>query len=345
MLSKNTFILFFILLGITLISFTKHTFYAKKKSVLLDYPKEWPNPVYDFKENPLDSITIELGRKLFYDPILSLNNTISCGSCHLSFTAFTHVDHALSHGINDSIGTRNSPVLINLAWNKHFMWDGGVNHIDVQALAPITHPAEMGETIGNVVQKIQNSNKYPNLFFEAFGDSIITGEHLLKALSQFQLTLVSANSKYDQVKKGETVFTSQEKNGYKLFKQHCNSCHAEPLFTTGEFANNGLCIDTTLNDFGRMNITQNSADSLKFKIPTLRNIEFSFPYMHDGRFRKISEVLNHYTSEINDSKTVSEELKSKIILTSDQKVDLTAFLLTLTDKEFLFNPKFGFPRK
>lgn len=344
MWNKNTLILSLILLSITLISFRKFSIISNKKLVEIEYPKEWPKPVYDFKNNPLDSSKIELGRKLFYDPILSLNNTISCGSCHLSFTAFTHVDHELSHGINDSIGTRNSPVLINLAWNKHFMWDGGVNHIDAQALAPITNPVEMAETITGVVDKLQKSEKYPKLFLEAFGDSIVTGEHLLKAIAQFQLTLVSANSKYDKVKKGETIFTSQEKNGYKLFKQHCNSCHTEPLFTNGGFANNGLCIDTTLNDYGRINITQNSEDSLKFKIPTLRNIEFSFPYMHDGRFKKISDVLDHYSNGISNSKTLDPELIKKLILTSNEKVDLTAFLLTLTDKEFLFNPKFSFPR-
>ena len=142
---------------------------AQLNEVTLSYPSSWPEPVYDFNDKPLTKEGIELGRKLFYDPILSRNNTISCASCHLSYTAFTHVDHALSHGINDSIGTRNSPVLINLAWNSSFMWDGAVNHIEVQPLAPIAHPAEMGEEIKHVLQKLQNTKKYPPLFQSVFG--------------------------------------------------------------------------------------------------------------------------------------------------------------------------------
>lgn len=307
-------------------------------------PDNWPKPVYDFEKNPLNDKVIALGRKLFYDPILSLDNTISCSSCHLSFTAFTHVDHSLSHGIGDSIGTRNSPVLINLAWNKHFMWDGAVNHIDVQALAPISHPAEMGESIENVILKLNSDSKYQKLFKDAFGSDEILSKQLLKALAQFQLTLISANSKYDKVKRKEAEFTKQEKSGYKLFKKHCASCHAEPLFTSGEFANNGLPIDSNLNDIGRAKITLNDKDKYKFKIPTLRNIEFSFPYMHDGRFKSLNDVLDHYISGISNTENLSPQLINGIKLSSEDKVDIIAFLLTLSDKEFLFNPDFQFPR-
>ena len=312
---------------------------------LFEVPKNWPKPVYDFKKNPLTTNKIELGRELFYDPILSKNNQVSCASCHSPYTAFTHVDHDLSHGIEDRIGTRNSPALMNLAWHHLFMWDGAINHLDMQALAPISHPDEMGETMEHVSQKLQQSNKYRRLFKKAFNDTIITGEYTLKAMSQFMLTLVSANSKYDSVMRKQTQFTEQENKGYQLFKQHCSSCHSEPLFTHTGFENNGLPVDTTLNDIGRMRITKNSLDSLKFKVPTLRNIEFSFPYMHDGRFKKISDVLKHYTSGIVNSKTLAKSLQQPIVLTSNDKVDLTAFLLTLTDKAFLFNPKHTFPKK
>ena len=140
------------------------------------------------------------------------------------------------------------------------------------------------------------------------------------------------------------TFTQQEQNGYLLFKKHCASCHTEPLFTNLQFENNGLPVDSILNDWGRMRITQKANDSLKFKVPTLRNIEFSFPYMHDGRFKKLSQVLNHYTNGIVHYSNLSQTLKQPIILTSNQKVDITAFLLTLTDKEFLFNKKFSYPR-
>ncbi len=315
------------------------------EDVVFEVPKNWPKPKYDFTKNPLSGSKIELGRVLFYDPILSKNNMISCASCHSQFTAFTHVDHSLSHGIDDRIGTRNSPALMNLAWHSSYMWDGAVNHLDMQALAPISHPDEMGEKIETVTLKLQRSKQYRSLFFKAFGDSMATGERTLKAMSQFMLTLVSANSKYDSVIRKQAQFTIQEKNGYTLFQKNCASCHAEPLFTNLQFENNGLPVDTTLHDHGRMNITKNKADSLKFKVPTLRNIEFSYPYMHDGRFKRLSDVLKHYTSGIHQSKTLSKALTNKIVLSSNEKVDLTAFLLTLTDRKFLFNPEYSFPKK
>jgi cytochrome c peroxidase len=303
--------------------------------VVLEYPSNWPKPVYDFSKNPLTKAGIELGRKLFYDPILSRDSTVSCSNCHLSFTAFTHVDHAVSHGIQDRIGTRNSLALSNLAWSRHFMWDGAVNHLDMQALAPIAHPAEMDENIAHVVQKLRRSLPYPTLFLRAFGDSLVSGERVLKAIAQFELTLVSSNSKYDRVQSGAEQFTEQEQNGYRLFQKNCASCHTEPFFTNQGFEKNGLPVDTFFNDFGRMMVTQNPLDSLKFKVPTLRNIEFSYPYMHDGRFKKLREVVQYYAQ--------SPTFEGKITLTPNERVDLVAFLLTLTDKEFLFNKDFGYP--
>ncbi len=330
-----------ILLAWSLIFFAFKSFY----NIVFETPEHWPKPYYDFKKNPLLPSKIELGRMLFYDPVLSRNNTISCASCHSRYNAFTHVDHSLSHGINDRIGTRNSPALMNLAWQTSFMWDGAVNHLDMQALAPISHPDEMGEKIENVVSKLQSNQNYRSLFYKSYNDSTITGERVLKAMSQFMLTLVSANSKYDSVMRNQTQFTQKEKNGYMLFQKNCSACHTEPLFTNQKFENNGLSVDTTLNDYGRMRITKNKNDSLKFKVPTLRNIEFSYPYMHDGRFKKLSEVIKHYTSGIIQSQTLSVHLQKPIILSSNEKVDLIAFLLTLTDKSFLFNPKYGFPKK
>ncbi len=323
---------FFVILGFTSI-----------KVFELKYPSYFPKPVYDLKTNPLTQEKIDLGKALFYDPILSKDNTISCASCHNSYQAFAHTDHQLSHGINDLIGTRNAPALFNLAWHTIFMWDGAVNHLDVQALAPIAHPKEMNENLGNVVKKLQASKLYPKLFLKAFKDSVITGEHVLKALSQFQLTLISATSKYDRVKQSKAKFTAQEENGYKLFLENCNSCHTEPLFSNYKFANNGLSIDSTLKDYGRYTITKQSADSLKFKIPSLRNLSYTNPYMHDGRFNKLNQVLNHYVS-IKDSKVLSPELKKPIQLNSNQKTDLIAFLLTLNDSTFVFNPDNQYPK-
>jgi len=319
--------------------------FSIKKTYDLIYPDHFPESVYDFSKNPLSVEKIELGRVLFYDPLLSRNGTISCASCHSSFNSFAHTDHELSHGINDSLGIRNAPALFNLAWQSSFMWDGAVNHLDVQALAPITDPKEMGESIEHVVSKLQKTTLYPSLFYAAFGDSTITGEHLLKALSQFQLTLVSANSKYDRVKQQKEQFTAQELSGYSLFKTNCAACHIEPLFSNYKFASNGLSVDTTLNDYGRGAITKITADSLKFKTPTLRNLSYTHPYMHDGRFKKLRQVVDHYNSGIQSVSGLSEELSRPIELTSEEKVDLISFLLTLNDKEFVFNPKFQFPKE
>ena len=314
------------------------------KDRLFFVPKNWPKPTYNFSKNPLSKPKIELGKTLFYDPILSKNNSVSCENCHSPFAAFTHIDHALSHGINDSIGNRNSPALMNLAWQSYFMWDGSIANLDMQALAPISHPAEMGSSIAEAVSKINASYSYRKQFYEAFGDSIATGEKTLKAISQFMLTLISANSKYDMVVNKKAKFTPQEENGYALFNKNCASCHTEPLFTNGQFENNGLPIDTLLNDFGRLLITQKPSDSLKFKVPTLRNIEYSYPYMHDGRFKKLSEVLTHYSKGIHASTTLSLSLKNGITLSANDKVDIIAFLLTLSDKAFVFNPNHR-PRK
>lgn len=309
----------------------------------LTYPKSWPKPVYDLEKNPLSKTQIALGRKLFYDPILSKDNLISCASCHLSYTAFTHVDHALSHGVGDSIGTRNSIALVNLAWNKHFMWDGAINNIEVQALAPISHPAEMAEDINHVLEKLQQTDHYPEHFSKAFGERTISSQNLLKALAQFQLTFVSCNAKYDRVKAGKEAFSEQEQRGYSLFQAKCASCHAEPLFTTGDFASNGLPMDPVLKDVGRYQVTKRPADSLKFKIPSLRNVEFSQPYMHDGRFTSLHQVLAHY-AVWEDYPTAGLAPQNGQVLSANERVDLVAFLLTLTDKEFLFNQELSFPR-
>ncbi len=314
------------------------------EKILFSVPEGWPEPVYNFEQNKLTEAKIQLGRALFYDPILSRDHTISCASCHSQYNAFTHVDHALSHGIEDRIGTRNSPTLMNLAWQQRFMRDGAINHLDMQALAPISDSVEMDETIENIVFKLQSSPIYPSLFYEAFSDSTVTGEHTLKAISQFLLTLVSSNAKYDSVMRNEAIFTAQELNGYVLFKDNCSTCHKEPLFTNDEFVNNGLRVDKTLNDLGRLHVTMNPVDSFKFKVPSLRNIEFSYPYMHDGRFKKLSEVIHHYTKEVVPSSTLAPELETLIQLNAREKVDLTAFLLTLTDQKFLFNPEYSFPR-
>jgi cytochrome c peroxidase len=302
-------------------------------------PAGWEKPVYDVSKNPPTKEGFELGRHLFYDPILSRDHTISCASCHLQSSGFTHVDHDLSHGIEDKIGTRNSMTIMNVAWNTSFMWDGSIHHLDMQPLAPLSSAVEMDERLDNVVKKLNNSVKYKTLFYKTFKDSVATGQKVLLAFSQFLVHLNSYHSKYDKYIRNEAggEFTQQEQNGLQLFRTHCASCHTEPLFTHQTFEKNGLPMDSTLKDLGRFSITQNPTDSFKFKVPTLRNIQFTFPYMHDGRFKKLREVINHYTT--------TDKLEKSIVLTPHEKVDLIAFLLTLTDKEFLFDKRFGYPRE
>ena len=182
------------------------------------------------------------------------------------------------------------------------------------------------------------------MFGEAFGDTMVLGDRLLKALAQFQLSLISAGSRYDRMRMGVETFTEQEMNGYRIFRAHCNACHQEPLFTTGGFANNGLPMDTVLRDGGRIRVTRDPVDSLKFKIPTLRNIEFSYPYMHDGRFRRLNAVIAHYTEGGVRSAGLAPELAQPIVLSPNERTDLVAFLLTLSDRDFLLNPDNAAPR-
>ncbi|MGZ4042677.1 MAG: cytochrome-c peroxidase, partial [Bacteroidia bacterium] len=213
-------------------------------------PKNWPKPVYDLSKNPVTTDGFKLGRKLFFDPILSRDSSTSCASCHLQFSAFTHVDHGLSHGINGLKGNRNSAAIFNMAWSSSFMWDGGVNNLEVQPINPITNPVEMDNTLANAVKKLNGSFYYRKKFYAAFKDSVITSQKLLKALAQFIVMLESYNSKYDKVIRKEkgNEFTDSEKRGYVLFKKNCASCHTEPLFTNNTCQNNGLPVDKELND-------------------------------------------------------------------------------------------------
>lgn len=318
--------------------------YELTTPLYFEIPQNWPKPKYDFQKNSLTEEGFQLGRNLFYDPIISRDSTISCASCHLQQTGFTHVDHQLSHGIDGKIGSRNSLTLINLAWSKNFMWDGGVNNLEVQPLNPITNPVEMDETLKHVIEKLQRSEKYKKLFSKAFGDTKITSQRLLKALAQFTVMLKSTNSKYDKVMRKEVSFAENEQHGYDLFKSNCASCHKEPLFNDDKFEKNGLPIDETLNDLGRIKITGKQDDYLRFRIPTLRNIQFTFPYMHDGRFKTLNEVIKHYNS-LGHDKSLSKSFKYPMKLSDNDRVDLLAFLLTLTDKDFLFNERFGYPKE
>ncbi|MBL0342110.1 MAG: cytochrome-c peroxidase [Bacteroidetes bacterium] len=305
-------------------------------------PPGFPTPVYQFTNNAVTNERFELGRKLFYDPILSRDNSISCGSCHLQAGAFAHIDHKVSHGIDDLEGIRNAPGLFNLAWHDNFMWDGGINHIEVQPIGPIENPVEMDETLSNVILKLRASTQYKTLFKAAYGSDSITSQMMLRSMAQFMAVMVSADSKYDKYIRGEAggTFDAQELNGLNLFRQNCASCHTEPLFTDLSFRNNGLDSIFTL-DQGRATITLDPNDEGKFKVPSLRNIEVTFPYMHNGKIKTLDKVLDHYTSGVLPSTTLDPLLVGGIALTTQEKADIVKFLRTLTDNTFLTNPRYS----
>jgi len=308
-------------------------------------PEYLPQPFYQIPTNPINNDTVQLGRLLFYDNILSVNNTVSCASCHSPFNAFAHTDHDLSHGVFDSIGTRNAPGLFNLAWQEEFMWDGAIHHIEAQALAPLHDQREMGSSINDLIEKLQKSDFYKVEFLKVYKDSIINSSRALKALAAFELSLVSFDSKYDKMRGGRTSFTAQEKAGYVLFKNHCSRCHKEPLFSSNTYEDNGLPIDSLLNDMGREVVSGRKEDRYKFNVPTLRNLSFTYPYMHDGRFKKLRQVLDHYGTIDNQVLMRNSGIKAPIFLSLDDGADLVSFLLTLNDKSFVFNPDNAFPKK
>jgi cytochrome c peroxidase len=304
-------------------------------------PDGFPVTSGQLNNNPVTYNGFRLGKKLFYDPILSLDSSISCGSCHQQFAAFAHLDHKVSHGINDLEGNRNAPPLFNLAWHSNFFWDGGSNHIEVQPIGPITNPVEMNEDVARVIAKLKRSKFYPEMFKRAFGSDTITTQAMTKAMAQFMSSLISANSKYDQVKAGTATFTVDEQNGYMLFKSKCESCHREPLMTDLGYRNNGLDLHFT-SDPGRARITLQPSDSGKFKVPSLRNVAVTFPYMHDGRINSLSKVIDHYRNGIVQSTTIDPILAGgNMSITDAEKQQLLLFLNTLTDHTFLNDERFS----
>ncbi len=340
-------ILFFLLASVVLMDACKKTDTPAGNysgtPMQLEIPAGWPQPTDVFAGNPLTKEGFELGRNLFYEGKLSKDGNFPCASCHQQFAAFATFDHDLSHGVNGFFTSRNSPPIFNLAWHKEFMWDGGINHLEVQPLAPITNPHEMGETIDSVILKLKADPKYPPLFRAAFGDETINSQRMLKALAQFQGAIVSYNSKYDKVKRGEASFAIPEQEGYDIFKAKCAGCHKEPLFTDLTYRNTGLPINSFLKDYGRMKITGLKSDSLKFKVPSLRNVDLTFPYMHDGRFYTLTNVLNFYRNSVVNDPSTDSLVRNKIPLTDIEVNRLIYFLKTLTDTTFTKDPRFKQP--
>lgn len=307
-------------------------------------PPEFGEPVYDYGsgKNVLTDEGFELGRALFYEPMLSVDSSISCADCHQQAVAFAHADHKLSHGFDGQLGTRNSPTIFNHRWYPAFFWDGGSNHIEITPLNAITNPVEMNHDLAAAVARLNQNEEYSKLFKKVFDIEEINSKYLFYALAQFTGSIISENSKYDQVERNETTFNESEERGYSLFLTHCADCHTEPLLTNNEYINNGLSINR-FNDEGRKNITTDDDDLGKFRVPTLRNIMLTAPYMHDGRFRTIEAVFDHYENGIEQSATLSPKLQNGITLTENEKTDLTNFLHTLTDETLTNDERFSNP--
>jgi cytochrome c peroxidase len=303
-------------------------------------PPGFPAPTYSFSSNPLTEEGFLLGRKLFYDGRLSLDGNYPCSSCHQPVAAFTTFEHDRSHGYNHNHTLRNAPGLFNLAWYPVFLQDGGSFSLQSIYEQHITNPKEMAETVGNVINKLKGDTAYQRMFKAAFGDDHVTADRIYKALTQFVINLVSASSKYDKVMQGSENFTPEEQSGYLTFKDKCSSCHTEPLFTDFGFRNIGLPVDPSLNDFGRMRVTGMREDSLKFRTPSLRNVEFTSYYEHDGRFTLPRDAIRHYRTGIQQSATLDPTMINGIQLTTTEENNLVFFLRTLSDSSFLNNPRF-----
>ncbi|MFN4886309.1 MAG: cytochrome-c peroxidase [Bacteroidota bacterium] len=294
--------------------------------------------------NPMTYEGIALGKKLFYDPILSGDNTQSCASCHLQINGFTDPNQ-FSTGIDGVQGNRNAMPLINLGWQTKFFWDGGANGLESQVLGPITNPIEMHEDLANAIAELSADADYPSLFKAAFGTEEITSQSIMRAIAQFERTLISGNSKYDKYMRGEVQLTQQELDGMNLFsdmdKGDCVHCHVMgSTFSDFEFRNTGL--DSIYADAGRYIITLNENDRGKFKTPSLRNIELTAPYMHDGRFQTLLECVQHYNTGFHYSQNLDPNLffATKGRMTIQEMEAIVAFMKTLTDTEFITNPAF-----
>jgi len=303
----------------------------------------FPYPDYELPESANDSALRELGRHLFYDPILSIDSSTSCATCHQQFSAFAHIDHTLSHGVLGRVGKRNVPALQNLAWQTSYMWDGAIEHLDMQSISPITGHDELGETMPNILHKIRSAPRYALRFLGAYNSDTISVPRILTALGRFCASLVSGKSRYDNYISGKDTFSIQEHRGLTLFRRHCSPCHTEPLFTNNEFVSNGIHVDSALMDIGRAKVSRVDKDDYTFRVPSLRNIAVTHPYMHDGRFRRLRDVLLHYSSPDKYASHADPRLRTIGVLNDGERKDIIAFLLTLTDNDFLNNARFADP--
>lgn len=309
-----------------------------------EVPRRFPSPNLP-SDNPLSEEGIALGKKLFYDPILSGNNTLSCADCHFQSKGFSD-PATFSVGIEGVLGTKNASAIINAAWNTSNFWDGRTISLEEQALGPVTSFIELhSPSWEQVAQELMDNSEYKALFKQAFNADIIDSSHIVKAIAQFERIIISSDSKFDKFLDYRASLTPSELRGKEIFnteKGDCFHCHSYPLFTSNLFHNNGLDPEGIM-DNGRFNVTNDPNDKGKFKSPTLRNVELTAPYMHDGRFATLEDVIDHYNFGGHNSSTIDPLMKKVDIglgLTQQDKTDLVNFLKTLTDSTFINNPEF-----
>lgn len=310
-------------------------------------------------DNPLTIQGVKLGRMLFYEDMLSKDGSQNCASCHIQEFAFSDTAR-FSLGVREMEGKRQAMSVVNMAWNNNeFFWDGRAHLLRDQSLLPIQDELEMDETLESVITKLSDSKMYRDQFSRAFGSPEITEEKMSLAMEQFMNTIVSYNSKYDQFLAGNTTLTESEERGRKLYFQEynpffpdqsgadCQHCHGGDNFENDEYMNNGLDTDADFADIGREEVSNKPEDRAKFKVPSLRNIAVTPPYMHDGRFNTLEEVIDHYNEGIKESSTVDPAIlntkQTGLLLTAQGKMDLVNFLKTLTDEDLLSNPAFASP--
>lgn len=320
-------------------------------------PAGWSNPEIP-ADNPMTYEGIELGRRLFYDPILSVDSTIACASCHHIGGAFTD-NAAVSIGVNNREGSRSAMSLVNLAFmTKGFFWDGRVKTLEEQALLPVEDHLEMAENWGIAEQKLRRHSSYPSYFRKAFGTTertAITRELAVKAIAQFERSIVSQNSRYERYRQGKVTLTDDEEIGKIMFfndvpnlpDAQCGHCHSGPLLSDNNYRNNGLQAAATLDDFkdnGLGGFNKNRFHNGLMRTPTLLNMGFSMPYMHNGSLKTIDDIVGHYASGGKYSPNL-DPLIQQIKLNNIQRKQLVAFLGTLNDSSFVLNPAYKNPFK
>jgi cytochrome c peroxidase len=325
----------------------------------LVYPANFGNRINVPYDNPTTKQGVYLGRMLFYEPLLSANGKLSCGNCHKQELAFTD-GQTLSTGVDDTQTPRNSMSLANLLWARKFFWDGRSNSLEAQAAIPMTNPHEMGQLMQVSAHKLMRTKEYPALFQTVFGAEGISGPSIMKAITQFERTLISANSNYDKYLRNDYKPTTLEMQGMALFNNapqpgkairgaNCARCHGGPKNYMELFHNNGL--DSIPKDAGIADISGLPGDVGRFKVPTLRNIALTGPYMHDGRFKTLDEVVDHYSQHVKESVSLSTFLRGEsnevngktLALRPDEKKAIIAFLNMLTDNTFIHDARFSNP--